>query len=300
MSHHRSRRHLLKLSGCAIVALSGCSGVVSRPDDEVEPTPERDRSTPVETTKTAEFAESAGDTGAIDLDGSVDGTTATPGDPPTEVQQSQGGTETPPTSLDIDPPDTSFASVPLPESPGDYEYATMGRSGASVTATVFGNWKCPYTRGFVVNRFDEVVDRYVRPGDLAVQFRALAFRSGEPFLGPDAPRAAAAGLGVWHEDPDAYWSYFGYVFGNQPPEREDWATTEHLLAFAGAAGVDDPDRVRRAIEGEAYDTAVRANTALASDLGVYTVPRVEVNGEVSAPTVDFEATLAQLDRAVRR
>lgn len=284
MPRARTRRRLVQVTGAALAALSGCAGVARRLRTEGEapttgssPTP-----TPAATSTTTVPSETAADRTT---------TTADSGGTPTEPSTDR---------LDIDPPAASFADVPLPESADSHQFATMGRPEEVATARVFGSWKCPYTRNFVVEELPQVVDRYVRPGDLAIQFRAVAYRSGEPFLGPDAPRAARAGLSVWNAAPESYWSYFGFVFGNQPPERDAWATIDHLLSFAEAAGVDALEEVELALAGDTYAEDVRSTVQVAGDLGVFAVPRVEVDGQVAAPTVDMAATLDLLDGAADR
>lgn len=199
-------------------------------------------------------------------------------------------------SVTIQSPDISLSDVPLPEE--RTQYARMGTSDATATATVYGNWKCPYTQEFVLNQLPDVVDRFVRSGDLALEFRALSYQSGEPFLGPDAPRAARAGLSVWDVDPESYWSYFAHVFANQPQERHEWAQPSLLVRFAEKSGVNGTQQVEQSIRSNAYAGPVQSTTGAASDLGIATVPRIFANEEITAPTVDFESTLSQLESAV--
>jgi len=287
MARTSTRRRLLQLSGCAVVGLSGCADAIDRV---------------AEGEAVADGPAGAGVTAAPSTESSDDevpstSSSGTRDPPPTDGTEAGGGTPSTSASLDLSPPGVSFVDAPLPARPGDRQYATMGHPEEAPTARLFGNWKCPYTREFVVERLDEVVDRFVRPGRLAIEFRGLAYRSSEPFLGPDAPRAARAGLGVWHADPASYWTYVGYVFANQPPEREEWATVENLLTFADAAGVEGTDRVRRSIVGDDLVEAVRSTTAVAAAVDVSAVPRIEVDGVVTAPTVDFETSVEQLERA---
>jgi protein-disulfide isomerase len=200
-------------------------------------------------------------------------------------------------SVTIDPPDVDLASVPTPD--GRSRYARMGHDDASVTATLYGNWKCPYTQEFALNLLPEVVDRFVRPGDLAIEYRSLAYLSGDPFLGADAPRASRAGLAVWDIDPQAFWSYFAHVFANQPQERYEWAQPSLLLRFAEAAGVRNRSQLRRSIETGAYAGPVQTTTQAAADRDITTVPRLVVDGTITAPTVDFQSTLSQIEQAIR-
>lgn len=196
--------------------------------------------------------------------------------------------------LEITAPNVSFADAPLPDDPGAHPYARMG-TGADVTATAFGNWKCPYTRAMVVEYLPAVVSSFVRSGDLDLEFRFLAYRSGEPLLGADAPRATRAGLAVWDEAPESYWSYFSHAFANQPSSDERWATPTALgkLADAAGANVSLDDR----LGGD--DARLDRTVAAARERSVYSVPRLVVDGEAYAPTIEPAVTTDALAAATK-
>ena len=198
--------------------------------------------------------------------------------------------------ITIDPPKVTVPKSLVPSDPGSYDYARMGSDDAATTATLYGNWKCPYTREFVVQQLGKVVEKFVKPGDVALEFRALSYLDGEPFLGDDAPRAARAGLEIWESDPERYWSYFASVFTNQPPERYAWATTDRLGRFADAADVDGVDLEKAMLNG-AHRKTVRRTTDAAGERDVATVPRIATAEKVTAPTVDFEKTKKQLRKS---
>lgn len=180
-------------------------------------------------------------------------------------------------------PDGPVANAPVPDdAPDGYTYATMG-SGDGPTVTYYGNWKCPYCAQFSTGFLSDVVTDYVEPGDVDLQYRALSYFDGEPFLGADAPRAARAGLAVWNADPGSYWTFHEYVMANQPPEARAWATTDTLVAFAEAAGVEGVDAVREEIESGAYEAAVMDTSDAASAAGVDSTPALVIDGEALNP-----------------
>ncbi|MFC7045287.1 DsbA family protein [Halobacteriaceae archaeon GCM10025711] len=276
-----TRRRALATTGSALLAgLAGCASVA----DQV--------SSDETTTSTTLGNQSGADGGA---------TTTTDASGSNQSEFGEGGDEsTQETTVDassMSMPDGPLASASIPDEPGDATYAIMGSEDADVTARLFGSWKCPYTRDFVTNQLDGIVRDYVEPGDVAIEYRAVAYYRGDPFLGADAPRSARAGLSVWHTDPESYWEYFATVFANQPPERYKWGTVGQLLEFVEAADVSQEQQIRSAITSGEYEQAVRANTEAALEEQITTVPRLVVDGTVTAPTVDPEQTKRVLDRA---
>lgn len=262
-------------------SFAGCAGVSDQFDDSEASDPEQ-----------ATTAEQNG-TATTNAESTGNGTTS--GEP--ETTSGEEGTTSGP-DVEINDPDVFSSAPPTPSNPSDYRFATMGAAGDAPTATVYGSWKCPYTQEFVLELLPAVVGEYVASGDLAIEFRAIAYRDGEPFLGPDGPRATRAGLAAWDVDPDAYWEYFAYVFANQPPEREAWAQPDVLRRFASEAGVESVDQFVDQFSGSKYEDATEATVSQFQETGASHVPRVATDDEVTAPTVDFDDTREQLRRLV--
>lgn len=193
--------------------------------------------------------------------------------------------------------DGPVASAPIPDAPSNHTYATMG-TGQEPVVTYFGNWKCPACKQFDSGLLKDIVKEYVEPGSVSLQFRGLAYTpsSGEPFLGPDAPRATRAGLVVWNVEPESYWAYHAHVFGNQPSEQEVWATTEKLTEFAESAGVSKIEEVRSQIEANRYKKETQATTAAAADVGVTGTPLLLIDGQVVSPLQSPEKVRELLDK----
>lgn len=272
MAHDPTRRRFLQMTGAASLAtLAGCASAANQFSD-----------TGTSTTPTTTATERGNES------------TPTAQSGPTETEADSWSTA----SVSIDQPDIDLASVPVPDT--QTPYAQMGSGDATMTATVYGNWKCPYTQEFVLQLLPKLVDRFVTPGDVRLEFRSVAYMDGEPFLGPDAPRASRAGLAVWDVDPQSYWSFLAHVFANQPQERREWAQRSLLVRFAEASGVTGIPQVRGSITNGAYAGPVQTTAWEAADLGITSVPRLVAGGTVTAPTVDFQATLEQLSQATSR
>jgi protein-disulfide isomerase len=211
-----------------------------------------------------------------------------------------GGSDDPPTP---NPPSGPVATVTLPDAPGDFTYEQMGSADAPAV-TYYGNWKCPFCAEFATGEGDRsmydlptIVADHVEPGNVRLEYRSLAYGpNGDPFLGPDAPRAARAGIALWHLEPESYWPYHETVMQNQPNEGREWATTDQLVDFAIIAGVEATDEFRSAIESGEYEQEVKATTEAASQAGVPGTPTLVYDGETASP-FEPEKAKALFDRA---
>jgi protein-disulfide isomerase len=267
-SDEPTRRQILSLSGvAAATGLAGCASLAQQADSDGTPT---SGSTP-STTPDA---------------GGSDGN---------QTGNETGSAKQQAEPITIEEPSFGVSGATVPDETASVQYPVMGT--AEETVTLWGNWKCPYTREFVAGPMGSLVDEFVAPGDVSLQYRAVAYENGEPSLGPDSPRATQAGLAVWDIDPESFWSYFAYVFENQPPEDPPWATMDTLVRFARAADVKGIDQVRQAIRSKGYAAAVQATADRAPEVGVTTFPRVVYDGSVTAPTRNPEATRRQFERA---
>ena len=193
---------------------------------------------------------------------------------------------------------STVATAAIPESPTEFRYAQVGSADAEVTVTYFGSWKCPYCAQFSTGMLSQLVTNYVVPGDIALEFRDLAYIGGESFLGPDAPAAGQAGLAVWNAEPASYWAFHEYVFQNQPPENEQWATADRLAQFARSAGVSATEPIRTAIQKNQYEDALRATDRAANDNGVDSTPTLLIDGTTVAPIGNEDRTKQLIEDAV--
>jgi protein-disulfide isomerase len=259
-----TRRQLLAAVGSASgIALAGCLGGGSSNGSGSQNT-----QTPNQTTSTP----------------TPDSQTSTP-TPNNRTNTATPGTKTTTTPV-LDGP---VATAPLPDDPSAYTYATMGtRAESKPVITYFGNWKCPVCRRFSVGLLRKYVTEYIKPGKASLRFRSLAYGPTteppfKPFLGPDADRAARAGLIIWHIEPESYWSYHEYVFANQPPEYRRWATVDRLVEFAKEAGVKKTEELRAQLKAKKYQQEVKQTAIDAAKAGVTATPQLLINGQVVSP-----------------
>ncbi|SHL59312.1 Protein-disulfide isomerase [Haladaptatus paucihalophilus DX253] len=247
-------------------------------------------------------ASSSGCTSLFGQSNTTTTTSTTTNEQSTETQQTPdleiSDTTTTREKQEVQRPAGIVNQVSTPNQPAQYTYAQMGSNDAPVTATVYGSWKCPYTQEFVEEYLQTIIEKFVRPGDVRLAFREVAYDEGEPFHGPDELTAAHAGLSVWNHSPGVYWSFFALMFANQQSTTESWATTDRLIQIAKAAGVSNSSKIRQDIKNRTYQQEIKATMQKVHELELGAVPRVVVGKSKTAPTVDAGDTENQLKQAI--
>ena len=152
---------------------------------------------------------------------------------------------------------------------------TLGDPDAPVTLVEYADFQCPFCREFAVDVLPELVDRYVRPGDVKIELRGLAF------LGEDSRQALEHVLAAAEED--RAWDVADLLYQNQGPENAGWVTDDLLRRIETAAGLD-PDEVAQRAASSEIDSEIEREAARASELGINSTPSFLVgpsDGELS-------------------
>lgn len=190
--------------------------------------------------------------------------------------------------------------VPIPDNTS-MMYPTMGTDADNPTATIYGNFKCPFTQEFVWGNLQDIIEDYVKPGKLNIRFRQVAYEPdpGNPthgqagtFISPSDPRIGAASLAVWEVDPESYWSYFFTMFSELVSGT---VTSDDLAARMKKAGVGDRDEITARIEEERYSDLVKRSTEVARDLSVPSTPRFEMAEQITNPRHEVSDILNWVD-----
>lgn len=129
----------------------------------------------------------------------------------------------------------------------------LGSPDAKVTLIEYADPQCPACRLYSETVFPTIVDEYVRPGKVRMQFR------GYPFLGPDSVKALRFLLAAGRQD--RLWQLQEALYRNQGAENEGWVTDELLRRLAGEIPGLDVERLFADAASE--QTARQADAALA-------------------------------------
>ena len=181
-------------------------------------------------------------------------------------------------------PAVDFAGIPQ-------DGIVLGSPEADVLLIEYADLQCPACRAYSETFLPEIVDSYVRPGDLRLEFRGVSF------LGPDSETALryvlAAGL------QDKLWDFQEALYRNQGSENSGWVT-EELIRLVGAE-IDglDVDRVIADAESDEVTTMLEDSRRLATAAQIPGTPTLALAVGDEAPTqLEPGLSLTQLIAAI--
>ncbi|RRJ67027.1 DsbA family protein [Paenibacillus oralis] len=179
-----------------------------------------------------------------------------------------------------------------------FDYANLpvlGNAEAPVKIVEFGDFQCPACKN--VNQLikPELVKDYIDQGKVAFYFMNL------PFIGTDSTTAALAAQAVYHQNSDAYWTYFDAIYERQGDENAGWASAEFFVELAKELKLPiDYDQLQKDIAEATYQNEVEAQYAKGNKLGVDSTPTFFINGlEYAGNVGDYAALKKYIDQELQ-
>jgi protein-disulfide isomerase len=169
---------------------------------------------------------------------------------------------------------------------------TLGNPTAPVRVIEFADLQCPFCRDYSLNTMPRLVQDYVRPGKVRMEFRSLAF------IGPDSVRAARVAQSAAEQN--KLWNFVDLAYFNQGKENSGWATDAVLRRLAGAVPGLDANRAFAARDSAAVTAQLKAADTLATSSGVQSTPTFLVGRGSSLKAVDAAGLPAAIKAAVGR
>jgi protein-disulfide isomerase len=178
-------------------------------------------------------------------------------------------------SNDDAPPPSTAPAVDLAGIP--QESVFLGPASANVTLIEYADLQCPFCRSYAEEVLPTLVDEYVRPGRVRMEFRGLAF------LGDDSLEALryvqAAGL------QSRLWQMQDGLYRNQGAENSDWVTEDLAREVGSEIEGLDVDRMLEDSLGEEVSGRIDAAQAQATAAEVSGTPSffVQIGDEQPYP-----------------
>ena len=140
----------------------------------------------------------------------------------------------------------------------------LGKAGTTVRMVQFEDLQCPICKEYTDNAFSSVVDEYVRPGRIRLDFRGLAF------LGPDSLKALKIAVAAGHQN--KLWQVVGLFYANQGQENSGWVTDSLIDQILSEVPGLDAAKVKADAQSPAVAKEIRAFNNEAQKLQVPGTP----------------------------
>ncbi len=173
----------------------------------------------------------------------------------------------------------------------------LGEPEATVRLLQFEDLQCPFCKDYTLTTLPAIIDEYVRPGLIKIDFRGIAF------LGADSEKAlriaVAAGL------QNKLWEVTGLFYENQGEENTGWVTDSLIDEILAEVPGLDAAKVKVDAKSAAVTKEIEAVQAEATALQVQGTPWFYIGIGVSAPyeirptTLEPSAFRPALDDALK-
>jgi protein-disulfide isomerase len=171
----------------------------------------------------------------------------------------------------------------------------IGSPDAPVTIQWFDDLQCGNCRDQFLATIPTLINDYVRPGDVRIDYRHYSFSSATEELGFFGAEAAA--------DQDYTWPYVYLFFRNQDEAKRVGVGEDFLTSLAGGIPELDVPQWRDYLDSESgSDGEIAARLAryesLGSQLRIRAQPAAVVNGPNGTRTLQDSPTLSQITAAI--
>lgn len=149
----------------------------------------------------------------------------------------------------------------------------MGSPNAKLRIVAFEDLKCSNCMRYNTTVFPEVYNHYIKTGIANYTMITLAFI-------PGSMPAANAARCIYAQNKTAYWDFVKYVYNNQPPEEENWATIPNLMLMASHLKGINNDKLAQCLVKSPYTDLIENNLKLLQSIMKPPVgtPTVYING----------------------
>ena len=173
--------------------------------------------------------------------------------------------------------------------------ASLGSPDAPVSIQFFDDLQCSSCRDQFLSTIPTLVESYVRPGDLRMEYRHYSFSPSTEELGFFGAEAAA--------DQDYAWPYIYLFFRNQDEAKRVGVSEDFLIAIAGAIPELDVPHWRDYLNSEGgaggqIEDRLAGYEKLGTDLSIRAQPAAIVNGPNGTRTLQDSPTLSQITGAI--
>jgi protein-disulfide isomerase len=170
----------------------------------------------------------------------------------------------------------------------------IGSPDAPVSLQLFDDMQCSSCRDQFLSTVPTLVEDYVRPGDLRMDYRHYSFSPLPEELGFLGAEAAA--------DQDYAWPYIYLFFRNQDEAERVGIDEDFLTSIAGSIPELDVPAWRDYLRSEGGAAEIRERLGryeeLGANLGIRAQPAAIVNGPNGTRTLQDSPPLSEIEHAI--
>jgi protein-disulfide isomerase len=165
----------------------------------------------------------------------------------------------------------------------------LGSPEATVTLIEYADLQCPACRAYAETYVPPLVEQYVRPGRIGMEFRGISF------IGPDSETALryvlAAGL------QNHLWELQEAMYRNQGGENSGWVTEELVRDLAADIEGLDADRMVTDADSAEVEAMMAETAQQAQEAGVRGTPTLAIQiGDEEPTTLESVPSFAELSQ----
>jgi protein-disulfide isomerase len=151
----------------------------------------------------------------------------------------------------------------------------LGSPNAQVRMLQYEDLQCPICKRYTDDAFPAIVNEYVKPGRLRIDFRGLAF------LGPDSQKALRIALAAGKQN--KLWDVVGLLYENQGGENSGWVTDELIDQILAQVPGLDAAKVKKDAQSVEITKEMQDVSAEATQNGVQGTPSFFIARGVNQP-----------------
>jgi protein-disulfide isomerase len=144
----------------------------------------------------------------------------------------------------------------------------LGRPDAPVTLVEYADLQCPYCAKWATVAAPELIDKYVRPGKVKMEFRGMAF------VGQDSEKALRAVTAAGKQN--KLWNVLELLYANQGSENTGWVTDSLLESVGHSVPGLDGARMLADSDSKSVDAAILTAAQQADAAGISSTPSFQV------------------------
>lgn len=149
---------------------------------------------------------------------------------------------------------------------------SLGNAGAPVTVVMFSDFQCPFCKEEAKLIRQNLLSAY--PKEVRLYFKDFPL---EP-IHPWAKTAAIAGRCIFRQNPDAFWSYYDWIFEHQGEITVENVKAKLVTYATGAGSKVEPLQFGQCLDTRATVAEVEKNVAEAKALQINSIPTLFING----------------------